>query len=108
MGRKVILTEAQFKEYMRSVRKQLNENVGNERDLSVDEISALLHKMVDSDFACYFKNGKQFICSNLKDKAEIFNDVCASFPVIDTNGMIRLSNDKYGYYHITNLINSTL
>jgi hypothetical protein len=62
MSKKVILTEAQFKEYMRSITKRLNENVGNERDLSVDEIIGLLHKMVESDFACYFKNGKQFIC----------------------------------------------
>ena len=46
MAKKIILTESQFKDYMRSVKKQLNENNSPERDLNVDEIEALLHKMI--------------------------------------------------------------
>ena len=109
MGKKVILTEAQFKEYMRSVSRKLNEQQdGGERDLETDEIEMLLHKIVDSDFNCYFKGGKSYWCAYLKEKGEILDAVCSSFPAICSNGLIRVSNDKYGYFYIDNLINAQI
>lgn len=107
MSKRVILSESQFIEYMRLKMNEAQDNLPREiRKLEIEEIKALLKRMVDDDFLVYFPNySKQYTCSSLNDKGEVFEAVCTSYPSLLTDGNIGVSNDKYGNFEIENIIN---
>ena len=104
MGKRIYLSESQFKDIMR---KALHEGTGNEGTfLDYDDVIKLLHEVVDNDFYCFFSNGKVYGCSAIHEKGEIFYDICTGHPKLMPNDRIMLHNDRYGNYEIENLLNN--
>jgi hypothetical protein len=111
MKKKIILTESQFKTYMRHLttegveEQQPAQSEG--RDLEIEEVDALLHRMIDDDFFLYFPTyGKRYCCAYLHEKAEIFDAVCTCHPRLNAEKYIVLRNANYGEFLMENLINA--
>lgn len=107
MPKRIILSEAQFKDYMRI---KLNEEKGgadNEnRKLTVDEVKNLIKGMVDNDFYVEFPQyGRKYHCTNLNEKGEILEAICTSYPERLSNGNIGAISKVYGAIEIENIIN---
>ena len=110
MGKKIILTESQFKDYMRRMMcvDIQPQQQPKERELEIEEVDALLHRMIIDDFFVYFpKYGKRYNCAYLHEKGEIFEAVCTTpMPKLTSDGWIMVRNEKYGEFGIENLINA--
>jgi len=107
MGKTIVLTEAQFRDCMKKIKESTQ--IDNDRFLDVEEVDALLHKMIDYEFMLYFpKYGKRFNCAYIHEKGEIFDAVCSGHPRVNRKGLIVLMNDKYGEFYMDNLIKAKL
>ena len=104
MGKRITLTESQFKDYIRIMK--LNEDMyGENGDLEIEQIDQLLHKMVDNDFLVYFPNGRVYNCNYTNVKGDVFDAVCGCIPRInEKNGRLILKSDKYGVFEMDNLL----
>lgn len=101
-GRNIILTESQYKDYLRMLMKEEQEEG---RYLKYEDCLRLLHSMVDNDFMVYFSNGRVYNCNSLEAKGEILASVCSNnHPMMMPNGRIKLFLKEYGYFEIDNLL----
>ena len=80
-------------------------------DLSIsidfDQLVELSHKIIDSDFYCYFKEGTKYLCSAIHEKGEILYDLLYSNSYFssDNKFVLLTSNiNNYGTYAIDNLL----
>jgi len=103
MGKKIILTESQFKKYMKNMVK---EDTNQQQEfLDTDQVYALLHAMIDNDFMLYFNNGNTYASNSLSSKGEILDSVCHTTPYFnDEHDKIVIYNKNYGYLQMDNLI----
>ena len=72
-----------------------------------DQLIELSHKLIDSDFFCYFKEGTRYSCSAIHEKAEILYDLLHDVAYYtDDNKFVLLRSNigNYGTYAIENLL----
>ena len=72
-----------------------------------EQLIELSHKLIDSDFFCYFKEGTRYSCSAIHEKAEILYDLLHDVAYYtDDNKFVLLHSNigNYGTYAIENLL----
>ena len=91
-----------------SVRKALMEADMNAewRYLEIDEMEALLHKMIDSDFVIEFENGRTWNCNSITSKGLALSAVCNGrhMPKV-AGGKIQLYDKEVGFFQMDNILN---
>lgn len=98
MSRKIILTESQFKDFLRV---KLNENNGiNAPLLNENEIKEISHKLIDNNFDIYFGNGKIEHCDDFSKKGIVLESLHSSPSRKMNDGRIKLFNKNYGYFFV--------